>query len=88
MKDQAAKREKLRANETTKEQLPVTTEVEVIDQSIVEMMTGQTIQDYVYSFKQNGRVVEGLTLTGINEAGNRRGGIQVEKINYKETEHS
>ena len=35
--------------------LPVRTEVEVIDQvddqSIVEMMTGQAIQDYVYSFK-------------------------------------
>lgn len=38
------------------------------DQSIVEMMTGQTIQDYVYSFKQGSRMVEGLILAGINEA--------------------
>lgn len=72
--------------------IPVQTEVEVIDQvadqSIVEMMTGQAIQDYVYSFKQGSRVVEGLTLAGINEASNRRGGIQVEKIDYRETPHS
>ena len=74
------------------EMVPVSTEVEVIDtvddQSIVEMMTGQAIQDYVYSFKQGGRVVEGLTLAGINEAANRRGGIQVNEINYEEKEHS
>lgn len=78
--------------ENTKEQLPVAAEVEVIDsvddQAIVEMMTGQTIQDYVYSFKQGGRVVEGLTLAGINEAANRRGGIQVNNIEYKETDKS
>ena len=78
--------------ENRKEQLPIAAEVEVIDsvddQAIVEMMTGQTIQDYVYSFKQGGRVVEGLTLAGINEAANRRGGIQVDNIDYKETEHS
>ena len=48
---------------------------EVGDQSIVEMMIGQAIQDYVYSFNQGGRVVEGLTHPGINEAANRRGGI-------------
>ena len=75
-----------------KQQLPVATEVEVIDnvddQAIVDLMTGQTIQDYVYSFKQGGRVVEGLTLAGINEAANRRGGIQVNNISYKETENS
>ena len=79
-------------NENTKEHLPVAAEVEVIDsvddQAIVEMMTGQTIQDYVYSFKQGGRVVEGLTLAGINEAANRRGGIQVNNIEYKETDKS
>lgn len=79
--------------ENRKEDLPVVaTEVEVIDtvddHAIVEMMTGQTIRDYVYSFKQGGRVVEGLTLAGINEAANRRGGIQVNKIDYKETEYS
>ena len=71
---------------------PIQAEVEVIDtvddQAIVEMMTGQTIQDYVYSFKQGNKMVEGLTLAGINEAANRRGGIQVNEINYKETEGS
>lgn len=78
--------------ENRKENLPVVTEVEVIDtvddQEIVAMLTGQAIQEYVYSFKQGTRVVEGLTLAGINEAANRRGGIQVDKIDYKETEHS
>ena len=75
------------------ELMPVSeTEVEVVDQvddrAIVEMMTGQTIQDYVYSFKQGNKVVEGLTLAGINEAANRRGGIQVKEITYKETDYS
>lgn len=74
------------------ELVPIQSEVEVIDtvddKAIVEMMTGQTIQDYVYSFKQGGKMVEGLTLAGINEAANRRGGIQVNEINYQETEHS
>ena len=80
------------AAEQKNELAPIQTEVEVIDQvddqAIVEMMTGQTIQDYVYSFKQGGKVIEGLTLAGINEAANRRGGIQVNQINYEETEHS
>ncbi len=80
MRNQTANQKKLRTDETIKEQPPVTTEVEVIDsvdnQSIVEMMTGQAIQDYVYSIKQGGKVVEGLTLAGINETANRRGGIQ------------
>ena len=80
------------AAEQKNELVPVQSEVEVIDQvddqAIVEMMTGQTIQDYVYSFKQGNKMVEGLTLAGINEAANRRGGIQVNEINYEETEHS
>jgi|GEM_PF-1018937 len=80
MRNQTANRKILRTDETTKEQPPVTTEVEVIDQvddqAIVEM-TGQTIQSYVYSIKQGRHVVEGLTLAGINEAANRRGEIQV-----------
>ena len=57
--------------QTENEMVPVSTEVQVIDtvddQAIVEIMIRQTIQDYVYSFKQGGCVVEGLTLTGINE---------------------
>ena len=58
------------------------------DEAIIAMMTGQAIQDYVYSFKQGGRVVQGLTLAGINEAANRRGGITVEDIQYEDREHS
>jgi hypothetical protein len=61
---------------------------QVDDQAIIEMMTGQAIKDYVYSFKQGGRTVEGLTLAGINEAANRRGGIQVDDLQYEEREHS
>lgn len=80
------------AEEKNNEMVPVTAEYEVVDQvddqAIIELMTGQTIQDYVYSFKQGGRTVEGLTLAGINEAANRRGGIQVEEVTYEEREHS
>ena len=80
------------AEEKKEEMVPVTAEYEVVDQvddqAIIELMTGQTIQDYVYSFKQGGRTVEGLTLAGINEAANRRGGIQVEEIEYEERENS
>lgn len=72
------------AAEQKNELAPIAAEVEVIDtvddQAIVEMMTGQTIQDYVYSFKQGNKMVEGLTLAGINEAANRRGGIQRKRI--------
>ena len=80
------------AEEKKEEMVPVTAEYEVVDQvddqAIVELMTGQTIQDYVYSFKQGGRTVEGLTLAGINEAANRRGGIQVEEVKYEELDNS
>lgn len=80
------------AEEKKNEIVHVETDVEVVDQvddqAIVELMTGQTIQDYVYSFRQGGRVVEGLTLAGINEAANRRGGIQVEELKYEEQENS
>jgi hypothetical protein len=58
------------------------------DHAIIEMMTGQAIQDYAYSFKQGGRTIEGLTLAGINEAANRRGGIVVEDIQFEEKEDS
>ena len=80
------------AEEKNNELVPVAAEYEVVDQvddqAIIELMTGQTIQDYVYSFKQGGRTVEGLTLAGINEAANRRGGIQIEEIDYEDREHS
>ena len=78
--------------EDTKNELVPVAEYEVLDQvddqAIVEMMTGQAIRDYVYSFNQGGKVVEGLTLAGINEAANRRGGIQVDEIQYDEREQS
>ena len=35
-----------------------------------------------------GKTVEGLTLAGINEAANRRGGIQVDDLQYEERDHS
>lgn len=80
------------SEEKKNEIVPVTAEYEVVDQvddqAIVELMTGQTIQDYVYSFKVGGRLIEGLTLAGINEAANRRGGIQVEDMEYEERENS
>ena len=79
------------AEETNNELVPVP-EYEVLekvdDQAIIQMMTGQAIKDYVYSFKQGGKVVEGLTLAGINEAANRRGGIEVDSIEYTEREQS
>jgi len=79
------------ADEKKSEIIPVA-EYEVLDQvddqAIVDMMTGQAIQDYVYSFRQGGKTVEGLTLAGINEAANRRGGIQVEDLQYEERDHS
>ena len=78
--------------EDTKNELVPVADFEVLDQvddqAIVEMMTGQAIQDYVYSFKQGGKTVEGLTLAGINEAANRRGGIQVDDVTYEEREQS
>ena len=80
------------AQETNKNEMVTVAEYEVLDEvddrAIVEMMTGQAIEDYVYSFKQGGRTVEGLTLAGINEAANRRGGIQIDSVEYEEREHS
>ena len=80
------------AQDTNKNEMVPVAEYEVLDQvddrAIVEMMTGQAIEDYVYSFKQGGRTVEGLTLAGINEAANRRGGIQIDSVEYEEREHS
>jgi len=58
------------------------------DKAIIAMMTGQAIEEYVYSFRQGGKTIEGLTLAGINEAANRRGGIQVDEVRYEEREHS
>ena len=64
-------------------------QMEVIDdQSIIADMQGHAIESYVYSFKQGGRNVQGLTLAGINEAANRRGGLQIDELQIKETDDS
>ena len=64
-------------------------EIEVLDDAaIVGIMSGDLSKDYVYSFKQGGRTVEGLTLAGVNEAANRRGGIRIDSVTHTETEHS
>lgn len=58
------------------------------DGEIIRSLTGDAIAEYVYSFKQGGRTVEGLTIAGINEAANRKGGIEVSDIQTTETENS
>lgn len=62
------------------------------DDSVVAMITGQAIEDYVYSFKQgkgaNARQVQGLTLAGVNEAARHYGGIKVDSIEYEERPNS
>ncbi len=64
-------------------------EIERLDDStIVRMMQSHAIQEYVYSFKQGGRTIEGLTIAGINEAANRRGGIEVSDLQIVETEQA
>ena len=76
----------------SQELVPVDDNIEVLDKvdddAIINMMTGQAIQDYVYSFKQGGKTVEGLTLAGVNEAANRRGGLFIESVTYEEKDQS
>ena len=51
------------AEEKKDEMVPVTAEYEVVDQvddqAIIELMTGQTIQDYVYSFNREDVLLKG-----------------------------
>ena len=64
-------------------------QMEVIDdQSIIADMQGHANESYVYSFKQGGRAVQGLTLAGINEAANRRGGLQIDELQIKDNENA
>ena len=58
------------------------------DGEIIRSLTGDAIAEYVYSFKQGGKTVEGLTIAGINEAANRKGGIEVSDIQTTENEGS
>ena len=75
--------------QNSEDQMAIATEMEIIDdKSIIADMQGHAIEDYVYSFTQGGRKVQGLTLAGINEAANRRGGLEIESLQYKETEDS
>ena len=83
--------DKTRDNETTDAVVVIESADQIDlrdDQEIVQMMTGQAIDAYVYSFRQGGKIVEGLTLAGVNEAANRRGGIQVEEAQYEDRENS
>lgn len=86
MKDEEKKKDEEEKNELAITDYEVLDKVE--DQTIIEIMTGQAVQEYVYSFKQGGRTVEGLTLAGINEAANRRGGITVEDVQFEEKDDS
>ena len=58
------------------------------DGEIIRSLTGHAIAEYVYSFKQAGRTVEGLTIAGINEAANRKGGIEVSEVQTLESTES
>lgn len=69
--------------------LPEYNQIEEMDDGeIIRSLTGHAIQEYVYSFKQGGRTVEGLTVAGINEAANRKGGINVSDIQTTESADS
>ena len=46
------------------------------------------ISDYVYSFQQGGKLVEGLSLIGVNEAANRKGSIRVKDMLFDDRPHS
>ncbi len=60
------------------------------DEAILAEIMGKSvdISDYVYSFEQGGKTVEGLSIIGVNEAANRMGNIKVENILFDERPHS
>ena len=60
------------------------------DEAILAEIMGQSVDvsDYVYSFEQGGKMVEGLNLIGVNEAANRMGNIKVENMLFDERSHS
>jgi len=55
------------------------------DRQIIEAMIGAAIEKYVYKFRQDGREVTGLTIHGINDASNQRGGIDIVDVKVNET---
>ena len=75
-------------------QLPVQTEVaspEVMDDEIImDMIAGNLIDKYVYSFTPKGskREITGLTLAGVIEAARRKGGIKITSYKYEDHGHS
>lgn len=77
-------------NETTDltSQDPISTFEEKEDQVIINQMQSASVEEYIYQFKQGGRMVTGLTLAGVNEAANRRGNIEVEDITVEEKDES
>jgi len=60
------------------------------DNAILAQIMGHAvdISDYVYSFQQSGKLVEGLSLIGVNEAANRKGSIKVKDMLFEDRPHS
>ncbi|HIE28497.1 TPA: hypothetical protein EYP66_14550 [Candidatus Poribacteria bacterium] len=60
------------------------------DNAILAQIMGHAvdISDYVYSFQQGGKLVEGLSLIGVNEAANRKGSIKVKNMLFDDRLHS
>jgi hypothetical protein len=60
------------------------------DNAILAQIMGHAvdISDYVYSFQQSGKLVEGLSLIGVNEAANRKGNIRVKDMLFEDRPHS
>jgi hypothetical protein len=62
----------------------------VDDNAILGQIMGHAvdISDYVYSFQQGGKLVEGLSIIGVNEAANRKGSIKIRDILLDDRPHS
>ena len=60
------------------------------DKAILAQIMGHAadISDYVYSFQQRGKLVEGLSIIGVNEAANRKGSIKVKDMLVDDRPHS
>ncbi len=54
------------------------------DDAIVATLTGRVIEEYVYSVRQDGSVVDGLTHAGVAELARLRGGIQIDDVRFEE----
>lgn len=60
--------------------------VQLDDQQIVATLIGQAMPDYIYTFKQGGKEIVGLSIEGVNEAVNQRGGytVSLEQVTEKD----